>query len=572
MVQLIKCLSFFFCCVLIGFNLRSQKPFTEVSKTAGIDHQFIVYEGSFGGGAVAFDYNNDGYEDLFITGGQASDALYLNKKDGTFENVYEKSGLKTAVKYVTQGAVSADVNKDGWRDLFICTINSSANKEKIPRAPNLLFINNGDGTFRDATVEYGLDRYYSFTTAAMFGDVNNDGYPDIYVGNYFKEFAGKLSLIDDAVIVNSKQMAKGYLLINKGGKYFEDEYDAYGLKHKGFGFGGVFTDYDNDGDLDLIVNHDFGYKNTPNKLYENKYPEDRFEDVSEKMKMNLPMNAMGTAVGDYNNDGLLDYYITNIKGNFFMVNKGKGQPFVNESQQLGTKYNSLFDEEGSYMSVGWGANFGDFDNDGDLDLFVANGCLNPYVQPNPDLYLENNNGTFVNRSVEKNLSDRGVSRGSLYFDYDNDGDLDLLEVNQNPVDSSFTGASKTLLYRNDSATGNWLKVQLTGIDADKNGIGARVEVIAGDLRMIREIDGGSSHSSQNSVIAHFGLGSAKQADTIKVTWTGGNQQILVGQAANQLVKITETGTGRASKRSYWWLAGIPLIVALFFIFRPKKHK
>lgn len=574
MVQLIRCLSFSLSFVLIVFYSNAQKPFTEVSKSAGIDHQFIVFEGSFGGGAVAFDYNNDGFEDIFLAGGQATDALYLNKGNGSFENVYERSGLKTDVKYISQGAVSADVNKDGWRDLFICTINSSANKEKIPRAPNLLFINNGNGTFRNATMEYGLDKYYSFTTAAMFGDVNNDGFPDIYVGNYFKEFAGKLSLIDDAVIVGSKQMAKGYLLINKEGKYFEDEYDKYGLKHKGFGFGGVFTDYDNDNDLDLIVNHDFGYKNTPNKLYENKYPEEQFEDVSEKMKMNLPMNAMGTAVGDYNNDGLMDYYVTNIKGNFFMVNKGKEKPFVNESQQLGTKINSLHDKEGTYMSVGWGANFADFDNDGDLDLFVANGCLNPYIEPNPDLYFENNNGLFVNRSDENNLNDRGVGRGSLYFDYDNDGDLDLLVVNQRPVDSSFANASKTLLFRNDSARGNWLKVQLAGVYADKNGIGARVEVIAGNLRMCREIDGGSSHSSQNSVIAHFGLKDIKSVDTVRVIWTGGNEQILVNQKTNQLIKITETGGGRKSTSVSWLLiaggAILAVILLILFYVRAKR--
>ena len=553
------------------FNSLSQ-IFTEVAKQVGINHQFEVYEGSFGGGAVVFDFNNDGYEDVFIAGGMAPDVLYLNKKNGTFENVYEKSGLKTKLKYITQGAVSADINKDGWRDLFITTITTKENKEKIPRAPNLLFINNGNGTFRNATKEYGLEEYLSFSTAAMFGDVNEDGYPDLYVGNYFKEFQGKLSLIDDEIIVGSKQMAKGYLLINKNGKRFVDEYTEYGMLHKGFGFGGVFTDFDNDHDLDLIINHDFGYKNTPNKLLENKYPNDEFKDISDTMKMNLGINAMGTAVGDYNDDGLLDYFITNIRGNKFMVNQGKGKPFIDMSQKLGTRFTRVADKEGVYQPVSWGANFADFDNDGDLDLFVANGCLNPYVEPNPDYYFENINRQYINKSEEKKLADRGVSRGSVVFDFDNDGDLDLLVVNQKPISNSFSQSSPTLFYRNDSVSSNWLKVQLTGIDQDKNGIGARVEITIGKLKIIREIDGGSSHSSQNSTIAHFGLGTAKIVDTVRIIWVGGKEQVMFHQKANQLLKIVENNnTGHGVKKIYWLLLLLPVMVVIVFFFIKRKN-
>lgn len=128
--------------------LYAQGSFKDVTQSAGIKHQFEVFEGTFGGGATVFDLNNDGWEDVFITGGMANDALYLNKKNGTFENIYEKSGLKTAIKYVTQGAVSADVNRDGWRDLFITTITTKDNKDNVPRAINLLFLSNGNGTFR----------------------------------------------------------------------------------------------------------------------------------------------------------------------------------------------------------------------------------------------------------------------------------------------------------------------------------------------------------------------------------------------------------------------------------------
>ena len=516
----------------------SQATFTEVAKQAGIDHVFGVMEGSFGGGATAFDFNNDGLEDIFVTGGVHDDALYLNKGNGTFENVYAKSGLKTSIKYVTQGAVSADVNKDGFRDLFVTTITTvpKANEKKIPRAPNLLFINNGNGTFHDGTKEYGLDKFLSFSTGAMFGDVNNDGYPDLYVGNYFEEYTDDIRLTLDAIMVGSKEMAKGFLLINHEGKYFSNEYENYGLSFKAYGFGGVFTDFDNDHDLDLIINNDFGYKNTPDKFLENQYPEEKFVDLGDSLHMNLAINAMGTAVGDYNNDGLLDYYVCNIRDNKFMVNQGKGKPFIDLSPLLGTHVSKITDRNGSYLPVSWGANFADFDNDGDLDLFVANGCLNPYVEPNPDFYFENVNGRFVNKSAEKSMGDYGVSRGSVVLDYDNDGDEDLLVVNQFPVSESYSNPSSTLLYRNESPPGNWLKVQLTGIDADKSGLGCRVEVTTGKIKMIREIDGGSSHASQNSSIAHFGLGAATMADTVRITWLGGKEQVLVHQKANQLLK------------------------------------
>ncbi len=495
----------------------------------------------------------------------SSDALYLNKGDGTFRDITVNSGLKTKIKYITQGAVSADVNKDGWKDLFVTTITTKDSKDKIPRAPNLLFINNGNATFRDATAAFGLDQYWTFSTGAMFGDVNLDGYPDLYVGNYFQQFEGNLDIMNDAIIVNSKQMAKGLLLINKAGKAFEDQYEKYGLDYKGFGFGGVFSDFDNDHDLDIIVNHDFGYKSIPNKFLVNMYPEEHFAEMSDSMNMALPINAMGTAVGDYNNDGWMDYYITNIRANPFMVNQGRGKPFINKNGELGIQINMMRTREGAYMPTSWGANFADFDHDTDLDLFVANGCLNPFVLPNADYYFENAGGKYVNNSESTGLADKGIGRGSAVFDYDNDGDLDLLVVNQKPVSDGLPDASPTRLYRNDSPLGNWLKVELSGNDSDQDGIGARVEVVIGKLKMIREIDGGSSHASQNSTIAHFGLGQATRVDSIHVSWLGGKKQSLSNQQANQQILITEIASPFWEKRAFWLLVlGITLCVGVSF--------
>ncbi|MEX0287805.1 MAG: CRTAC1 family protein [Flavobacteriaceae bacterium] len=511
------------------FNGFSQTSFTDVTELAGIEHQFHVYEGTFGGGATVFDINNDGYEDLFLTGGTAEDKLYLNQGDGTFKNIYSTSGLTISKGYVTQGAVSADVNRDGFRDLFITTINTTDGSNTIPRAKNLFFLNNGDLTFRDATSEYKLDDLNSFSTGPSFGDVNADGFPDLYIGNYFLEFEGTLGVLKDATIVSAHQTAKGYLLINKEGKYFENQYEDYDLGHRGFGFGALFTDFDNDSDQDLLVNHDFGYKAVPNFLYENRYPRSSFRDVSEVNQMDLKENSMGSAVGDYNNDGLLDYFVTNIKFNLLMENKGKGQPFVDRAKELGT-YN---------FAISWGANFADFDHDTDLDLHVANGDLNPNCTPMGNFYFENNNASFTDKSRASGLNDYGVGRGSVVFDMDNDGDQDVLVINQKPV-KEYPTPSTTRLFRNDSKAGNWLKVSLDGIQSEKNGIGSRVEAVVGDTRMIREIDGGgSSHLSQNSVVAHFGLGNAAQVDSILVTWLGGKQQLLVNQKANQQIMVIE---------------------------------
>jgi len=552
-------ISFFIFCFISHYGIWAQTVFTDITEQSGINHYFQVYEGTFGGGAVAFDINNDGFEDLFLTSGTKEDALYLNNGDGTFKNIYNQSGIDVTKNYVTQGAVSADVNRDGWRDLFVTTINTTDSTNVIPRAINLLFLNNGDMTFRDVTTEYKLDQLNSFSTGPSFGDVNADGYPDLYIGNYFLEFEGTLGVLKDATIVSANQTAKGYLLLNKKGKYFENVYEDYDLNHRGFGFGALFTDFDNDGDQDLLVNHDFGYKAVPNFLYENNYPRKSFKDQSEAYAMDLKENAMGSAVGDYNNDGLLDYYVTNIKFNLMMENQGIGQPFVDRAKELGT----------SIFMISWGANFADFDHDGDLDLYVSNGDLNPNCTPMGNFFFENDNAKFTEKGRATGTNDYGVGRGSIVFDIENDGDLDILVVNQKPV-QEYPTPSVTKLLRNDKPQGNWLKVALKGVKAEINGIGSRVEVVSGKTKMIREIDGGgSSHLSQNTVVAHFGLDNAKKVDSVIVTWVGGKKQILLNQKINQLLIITEV---EDEKQPYWYalLAAVLFILLIGFYSRKKK--
>jgi len=550
-------LSQFIVIVLCSFQCRllAQIGFTDITEAAGIDHQFRVYEGMFGGGICVLDLDKDGYEDVFITSGMNDDVLYLNQQDGTFKNIYEGSGLEVTKGFVTQGAAGADVNRDGWVDLVVTTITTKDSTQTIPRAKNLLFLNQGDLTFIEVTEEYGLNDLYSFSTGASFGDFNADGYPDLYIGNYFLEYDGVLTEINDATIVNASKTAQGYLLQNIKGKTFKNVYDDYGLVHRGFGFGGLFTDFDNDQDQDLLINHDFGYKAKPNYLLQNNYPKKSFTYVEKEREMDLRINAMAAAVGDYDNNGFLDYYITNIKFNRFMIHGGKGEVFTDRAKPLGM----------AYYTISWGANFSDFDHDTDLDLFVANGDLNPHCTPMGNFLFENIGNRFLEKGRASGINDYGVGRGSVIFDIENDGDMDVLFVNQMPI-KDYPVPSRTKLFRNDSVQGNWIKVALEGLSAESHGLGSRVEVVIDTLRMIREIDGGgSSHLSQNSTIAHFGVGAAVQVDSINVYWIGGDKQSIGTTEVNQLIKITQEPKDDKNETLKYFVIGLVAFFVLFIV-------
>lgn len=328
----------------------------------------------------------------------------------------------------------------------------------------------------------------------------------------------------------------------------------------------------------MVIN-DFGYKATPNLLFRNEYPEPYFEDVSKQTNMNLGINGMGVANGDINNDGLLDYFFTNIRTNQFLLSQGNGKPFVNRFNDIGTFYPFSTDSIGNrWIAVSWGCNLADFDNDQDLDLFVACGSLNPNVEPNPDCYFENLNGQFVNKALEKGLYNPGMGRGSLVFDYDNDGDPDLLVIGQKPVykfNDTVDKYSFTQLFRNDiDSNRNWLKVSLHGIGSDTRGIGSRVVVVANGQKFIREIDGGSSHLSQNSTVAHFGLGSLTKVDSVIVTWMGGTRQVLTSINANQQITITEVQMKKNRDINTILVAALSIcaILALGFWYRSGKRQ
>ena len=548
----------FFLFILIFVSVQGQQ-FTDITKQGGIDHYFEVYEGMFGGGVAVLDYNNDDFEDLYITGGMQEDQLLENLHDGTFKNVLRTAKLDASLNFVTQGVASADFNRDGWMDLFISTITSKGDKKTIPRAQNLLFINQGDGTFKDESKSFGIKSTESFSTGISIGDFNLDGYPDLYVGNYFTDYDGGLKEISDATIVNAGKTAKGYLYENKGGKRFKEVSKTYGLDHRGFSFGGIFTDFDNDNDLDLIVNNDFGYKAKPNYLLENLYPIKEFSYIEEAYEMDLRINAMGGATADINADGFLDYFISNIRFNRFMIQDPNKKIFIDQAEKLGTQ---LF-------TISWGTNFNDFDHDGDIDLFVANGDLNPNCVPMYNFFFENINGQFKEQSMKFGLKDYGVGRGSAIFDLENDGDMDLIVVSQKPI-MEYGPPSITRLYRNDLKEGNYLQVKLKGNASTRSAFGARIQVYSDSLFINHEIDGGnSSHLSHNSTMAHFGLGIRKIVDSIRVIWPGGETTKIIDVKTNQRIFIEQVQEfQKIRSKKIWWIIAI-VALGLFLIIRFK---
>lgn len=529
-----------FSLIIFGFYFcfAQSNPFTEVTFSAGIDHSFEVDLATFGGGVAVIDIDKDGFEDLYLVGGKSPDALYKNNGDGTFTDVITTAGFESTLDIYTQGVSAGDINKDGFKDLIITTMHFLDDRSL---APNLLYLNNGDNTFSEVTGQYGLTNLRNNSQGASFGDVNGDGFIDLYISNYFSNSSAGFQVFNEQTITNSFDAAMDYLLINAGGKSFIDVSQRYGLVHEGFGFVGLFTDFDNDDDLDLYIANDFGFRRTPNVFLRNEFPEEKYQDRSVNVALNFGMNAMGIASCDCNHDGWMDYFVSNLGASLFAVNAQNGDPFLNRTESDGLAIETIVDPLYTGPPVSWGANFFDFDHDLDEDLFVANGALNPTVRLNPNFFFESDNGSFEEVSQSIGMNDYRIARGSVVFDYDNDGDLDLFVVNQQPRDPIATlPPARSLLYRNNTNSGNWLKVKLEGVNGDLDGIGSKIEVRVGSDLLVREINGGSSHLSHNSPIAHFGLADYSEVSSITVKWLGGEEQTLTNVDVNQQITITET--------------------------------
>jgi hypothetical protein len=466
------------------------------------------------GGVAAGDYDADGWVDLYAVGGELGQTRLLrNRGDGTFEDrtVAAGVGLPGAL---TCGPTFADYDGDGWLDLLVGGHLGT---------PLTLLRNRGDGTFEDVTAGSGLTSATSNFSSA-FGDYDGDGDLDLAVSHWASN--------------ESFGPPVEHLWRNEGNGGFVPATVAAGVDPflaGRFGFTWTFTpsfaDLTNDGRLDLLLASDFGTE----QVYWND-GDGTFTDAT--TAVNSSENGMGSAVGDYDNDGDLDWFVTSIldadgtaegnwgvTGNRLYRNRGDG------------RLEDVTDAAGVRLGYwGWAACFADFNLDGHLDLFHVNGfdsdsAMSVQFHDDPSLfYVANGDGTFTDRSADVGLSDVGQGRGVVCFDYDRDGDVDIY------VGNGEGQASR--LYRNDAGVkGGYLAVALRGPGANTQAIGARVLVTTGMRRQMRELAAGGNFVSQNPPIAHFGLGEASSVERLEVEWPDGGLTTMTEVATNQLVEI-----------------------------------
>ncbi len=539
----IKSLSAFAFLALSIATGKSQ-TFTEVSHSSGIYHLYYSPI-ALGGGGAFFDYDNDGWLDIYMTGGFLPDRLYRNNGNGAFNETGHVSGIDQTDTSYSLGVVTGDINNDGFSDIFVTRMEKPIGM--VPLITSILYRNNGNGTFTDITQSAGITGKARSMSASM-GDYNLDGWLDIYVVNYVD--TQRFLVVNGNHVGFSHTGFPNFLYKNNGNGTFTEVAQQVGVNDKGTGLATTFSDYDNDNDPDIFVVNDYGAWVVPNKLFRNEYPADSFTDISASSGFNAAIYGMGIAAGDYNEDGFFDYYATNIGDNLLHTGNGNGT-FHENAVNAGVNNGHI----GLLFTTSWGTTFFDYNNDTYLDLFVSNGHLNfpaflANVDNDPNKLFENNgNSTFTDVSAPAGIDDSLLGRGCAAGDYDNDGDVDLLVIN---VVEDIASAEYALLFRNDqSGSNHWLKIKLKGTSSNADAIGSRVEAHVNGRTLIREIDGGSSMASQNSTIAHFGLGSYTVADSITVIWPGGARQTIRYITANQLVNITEGMPVRLFKDEYY---------------------
>jgi hypothetical protein len=494
-----------------------------------------------GGGAAVGDFNNDGLLDIFVTNSAGRNALYRNNGDGTFSDVADALGVAGPLRSA-YGAGWADYDNDGHLDLFVAAYGESR-----------LYRNEGPPSFRftDVTQAAGVgdpDGTYR-TSGVAWGDFDGDGFLDLLVVRHLDES-------DPGVFFHSPRnlstaVRSLALYRNNGNGTFTDvthllgDASLYPSNVKGAGFTPAFVDYNNDGRLDVYVVNDFGVFNHPNVLWRNDGPDGRggwrFTDVSRESGADLAIYGMGLAIGDYNNDGHLSFYMSDIGPSKLLRNQGNGT-FAEVAEAAGVGRGVVPDPGfPDNRSVGWGVAFFDFDNDGWLDLYLVAGFMdaepatNLTHQPNA-LFRNRADGTFEDVSAGSGVDDAGAGREVAVADFDGDGRLDLFVVNigtraQDP------GVSHLYLNRTPEA-GNWLAVKPVGTRSNRDGIGTRIEVRAGGLTRVGVMGARQGHVSHSVVPVHFGVGAATQAEVI-VRWPGGAVQTYKDVAVKQLLTVVE---------------------------------
>jgi hypothetical protein len=584
--------------LLRGERLVSIRPhFSDVSAEAGIDFEnryypkFLELPLKFAmirygpAGIATADYDNDGYYDLFIPDGVES-RLYRNRGDGTFEDVTEKAGL-SGLDGVSV-AVFADFDNDGHKDLFVSRT----------FRPNQLFRNNGDGTFTDVTEKAGIGEDCC-TTVASWADYNNSGYLDLYVGRYLDP------RLDIPTTFYARNGEPNQLYRNNGDGTFTNVTEEAGVGETGLCLGTVFGDYNDDGWPDLYVVNDFGR----NTLYRNN-GDGTFTDVTVQSGTLDYGAGMNASMGDFNNNGLLDIYTTNIRSeeawfaeaptiHRYMYNswaqgvwktdmplylemfRQSGFDFVKIFQQMASG-NTLLKNQGdgtfqditweaSANPIGWfwSASFADFNNNGWQDIYAANGWV--YNTPGTEIELQ-----FLNNVV----SHQDQYKTGIFFDPDhfgdtswhgwqrnrllrNNGDDTFSEIgtpsgaglilnsrgvavadfwNRGVLDIAVSASTdRHALLRNEVGVGrNWLAVELEGTQSNRDAVGARVIAHVGTLQQMREVVAGDGYSSQNTLRLHFGLGEQAHVDRLEVRWPrSGIVQTFENVTGNRIVRIIE---------------------------------
>jgi hypothetical protein len=522
--------------------------FENVSAAAGIEFTHVsgasparhLYEIMSGGG-LFLDYDNDGWQDaLLVDGGSLVDQtvarrarhrLFRNRGNGSFEDVTAAAGLTHAA--YGMGGCAADYDNDGWIDVYLTNV-----------GPNTLFRNTGGKAFADVTRTAGVAGAPGFSSSCAWSDVDRDGDVDLFVVNYVdarvdnQVFCGDTSK-EFRVYCHPLNFAplRSVLYRNNGNGTFADaSRDAGVYDRRGNGLGVVAGDYDDDGWPDLFVAND----TTPNFLYRNDQGK-RFSEVALPAGVSvasdgMPRAGMGTDFGDYDGDGRLDVFVTNheFEGHTLFRNLGGGL-FEDVTFKSGVGPATL-------PFVGFGTVFFDADNDGDLDLAIVNGHVmnSPgHVRPGAKeaqrrVLLRNDGGRFrdVAAASGPGFAAERVGRALAAADIDNDGDLDLLAVNNNgPAD----------LLRNGGVAGtSAVLVRLVGTASNRSAVGARLRATVGAATQLREVKAGSSYLAQNDLRVHFGLGGAKQIDRLEIRWpNGGAPEVLTNIAAGQIVTVTE---------------------------------
>ena len=503
---------------------------------------------TLGAGAAFIDYDNDGYPDILLVNGEdwpghakapSTLKLYHNNHNGTFTDVTRKSGL--AISLFGMGVAVGDYDNDGYDDLFITALGQSR-----------LFHNNRNGTFTDVTKAAGMWGPNELSTSAAWVDYDRDGKLDLVVANYVQwtPQSDIYCTLDGAhksyCTPESYKGVSARVWHNLGGGKFEDATQKAGLSDPtSKSLGVAILDYNGDGWPDILLAND----TQPNKLYLNKQ-NGTFEEKAVAAGIafsedGVARAGMGVDAGDYDRSGRPSLMITNFANQMISLyhNEGNGL-FVDEAPRSEVGRNTL-------VTLGFGCFFFDYDNDGWPDIFVADGHIEneiervqkrvSYAEP-PHLFHNLGTGKFqeVTAQMGAAFASPKVARGAAYADIDNDGALDVLVT---------TNGGRPWLFHNEAATGHSLRVKLVGTKSNRDGIGAVVRVTSGNAKQWQMLRSGSSYLSQSELVLTFGLGASTKADAIEIQWPSGQVEKLSGIAGDQTITVEE-GKGMVATRAY----------------------